>query len=88
MTHCRSLLDGPRSFDMSGAATISRLRHSTSSAHQCRRYGLHRGSRRRWGTTVAALSVAVPRTRFSPARRAPAVRTAAPGLSRALRGNG
>ncbi|MEU1519471.1 IclR family transcriptional regulator [Streptomyces sp. NPDC005811] len=38
------------------------------------------------GTTVAALSVAVPRSRFSPARLAPAVRTAALGLSRVLRG--
>ncbi|MER7922326.1 IclR family transcriptional regulator [Streptomyces sp. NPDC096057] len=37
------------------------------------------------GTTVAALSVAVPRERFSPARIAPAVRTAALGLSRVLR---
>jgi DNA-binding IclR family transcriptional regulator len=37
------------------------------------------------GTTVAALSVAVPRSRFSPAQLAPAVRTAALGLSRALR---
>ncbi|MFF3936988.1 IclR family transcriptional regulator [Streptomyces phaeofaciens] len=37
------------------------------------------------GTTVAALSVAVPRARFSPARLAPAVRTAALGLSRVLR---
>ncbi|MGW0190887.1 IclR family transcriptional regulator [Streptomyces sp. NPDC003362] len=37
------------------------------------------------GTTVAALSVAVPRPRFSPARLAPAVRTAALGLSRVLR---
>jgi DNA-binding IclR family transcriptional regulator len=40
------------------------------------------------GTTVAALSVAVPRTRFSPAQLAPAVRTAALGLSRVLRGGG
>ncbi|MGW7255264.1 IclR family transcriptional regulator [Streptomyces sp. NPDC054834] len=40
------------------------------------------------GTTVAALSVAVPGSRFSPARLAPAVRTAALGLSRALRGSG
>ncbi|WBO69460.1 IclR family transcriptional regulator [Streptomyces camelliae] len=40
------------------------------------------------GATVAALSVAVPRSRFSPARLAPAVRTAALGLSRALRGSG
>ncbi|GLW49413.1 hypothetical protein Stsp02_50740 [Streptomyces sp. NBRC 14336] len=40
------------------------------------------------GTTVAALSVAVPRPRFSPARLAPAVRTAALGLSRVLRGGG
>ncbi|MEE1765208.1 IclR family transcriptional regulator [Streptomyces sp. SP18BB07] len=38
--------------------------------------------------TVAALSVAVPRTRFSPAQLAPAVRTAALGLSRVLRGGG
>ena len=37
------------------------------------------------GTTVAALSVAVPRARFSPAQLAPAVRTAALGLSRVLR---
>lgn len=36
-------------------------------------------------TAVAALSVAVPRARFHPARLAPAVRTAALGLSRALR---
>lgn len=34
---------------------------------------------------VAALSVAVPRDRFRPAQLAPAVRTAALGLSRALR---
>ncbi|MEV6394036.1 IclR family transcriptional regulator [Streptomyces sp. NPDC051907] len=34
---------------------------------------------------VAALSVAVPRSRFRPAQLAPAVRTAALGLSRALR---
>jgi DNA-binding IclR family transcriptional regulator len=40
------------------------------------------------GTTVAALSVAVPRTRFSPAQLAPAVRTAALGLSRVLRAGG
>jgi len=40
------------------------------------------------GTTVAALSVAVPRARFSPAQLAPAVRTAALGLSRVLRGGG
>ncbi len=40
------------------------------------------------GTAVAALSVAVPRSRFSPGRLAPAVRTAALGLSRALRGGG
>ncbi|WP_328876456.1 IclR family transcriptional regulator [Streptomyces sp. NBC_00287] len=40
------------------------------------------------GTAVAALSVAVPRERFSPAQLAPAVRTAALGLSRVLRGNG
>ncbi len=39
------------------------------------------------GTTVAALSVAVPRERFSPAQLAPAVRTAALGLSRAVRGS-
>ncbi|PSM40362.1 IclR family transcriptional regulator [Streptomyces dioscori] len=38
------------------------------------------------GTAVAALSVAVPRARFRPAQLAPAVRTAALGLSRALRG--
>ncbi|MFE7277067.1 IclR family transcriptional regulator [Streptomyces sp. NPDC057623] len=38
------------------------------------------------GSTVAALSVAVPRSRFSPAQLAPAVRTAALGLSRVLRG--
>lgn len=38
------------------------------------------------GTAVAALSVAVPRERFHPARLAPAVRTAALGLSRVLRG--
>ncbi|MEU6353008.1 IclR family transcriptional regulator [Streptomyces sp. NPDC047072] len=38
------------------------------------------------GTVVAALSVAVPRSRFSPAQLAPAVRTAALGLSRVLRG--
>ncbi|GAA2619566.1 IclR family transcriptional regulator [Streptomyces tubercidicus] len=37
------------------------------------------------GVTVAALSVAVPRERFSAARLAPAVRTAAIGLSRVLR---
>ncbi|WP_335979342.1 MULTISPECIES: IclR family transcriptional regulator [Streptomycetaceae] len=36
-------------------------------------------------TAVAALSVAVPRARFRSARLAPAVRTAALGLSRALR---
>lgn len=36
-------------------------------------------------TAVAALWVAVPRTRFRPAQLAPAVRTAALGLSRALR---
>jgi DNA-binding IclR family transcriptional regulator len=36
-------------------------------------------------TAVAALSVAVPRDRFRPAQLAPAVRTAALGLSRALR---
>ncbi|GHJ26438.1 hypothetical protein TPA0910_08710 [Streptomyces hygroscopicus subsp. sporocinereus] len=34
---------------------------------------------------VAAVSVAVPRGRFRPARPAPAVRTAALGMSRALR---
>ncbi|MER6628095.1 IclR family transcriptional regulator [Streptomyces sp. NPDC000987] len=38
------------------------------------------------GTAVAALSVAVPRSRFRPAQLAPAVRTAALGLSRSLRG--
>lgn len=37
-------------------------------------------------TAVGALSVAVPRARFHPARLAPAVRTAALGLSRVLRG--
>ncbi|NED12604.1 IclR family transcriptional regulator [Streptomyces sp. SID9124] len=37
-------------------------------------------------TAVAALSVAVPRTRFRPAQLAPAVRTAALGLSRVMRG--
>lgn len=37
------------------------------------------------GVAVAALSVAVPRARFRPAQLAPAVRTAALGLSRALR---
>lgn len=37
------------------------------------------------GVAVAALSVAVPRERFGPARLAPAVRTAALGLSRVLR---
>lgn len=37
------------------------------------------------GQVVAALSVAVPRQRFSPAHLAPAVRTAALGLSRVLR---
>ncbi|MFF4316328.1 IclR family transcriptional regulator [Streptomyces sp. 900105755] len=37
-------------------------------------------------TAVAALSVAVPCGRFRPAQLAPAVRTAALGLSRALRG--
>ncbi|WP_055626757.1 IclR family transcriptional regulator [Streptomyces hirsutus] len=36
-------------------------------------------------TAVAALSVAVPRARFHPAQLAPAVRTAALGLSRVLR---
>ncbi|MFF0087043.1 IclR family transcriptional regulator [Streptomyces canus] len=40
------------------------------------------------GAAVAALSVAVPRDRFSPAQLAPAVRTAALGLSRVLRGGG
>ncbi|GAA1900674.1 IclR family transcriptional regulator [Streptomyces sodiiphilus] len=40
------------------------------------------------GTAVAALSVAVPRARFRPARLAPAVRTAALGLSRTLRRHG
>ncbi|MFJ2158806.1 IclR family transcriptional regulator [Streptomyces sp. NPDC087856] len=39
-------------------------------------------------TAVAALSVAVPRSRFRPAQLAPAVRTAALGLSRVLRGGG
>jgi DNA-binding IclR family transcriptional regulator len=38
------------------------------------------------GRTVAAISVAVPRARFRPAQLAPAVRTAALGLSRVLRG--
>ncbi|MFF1488531.1 IclR family transcriptional regulator [Streptomyces sp. NPDC058319] len=38
------------------------------------------------GAAVAALSVAVPRERFSAARLAPAVRTASLGLSRTLRG--
>ncbi|UED88775.1 IclR family transcriptional regulator [Streptomyces profundus] len=38
------------------------------------------------GGAVAALSVAVPRARFRPAQLAPAVRTAALGLSRVLRG--
>ncbi|MEU3980436.1 IclR family transcriptional regulator [Streptomyces sp. NPDC026672] len=37
-------------------------------------------------TAVAALSVAVPREQFRPAHLAPAVRTAALGLSRVLRG--
>lgn len=37
------------------------------------------------GKAVAALSVAVPRASFHPARLAPAVRTAALGLSRTLR---
>ncbi|MFD4570928.1 IclR family transcriptional regulator [Streptomyces sp. NPDC058417] len=37
------------------------------------------------GSTVAALSVAVPCARFRPAHLAPAVRTAALGLSRVLR---
>ncbi|MCX0242100.1 IclR family transcriptional regulator [Streptomyces drozdowiczii] len=36
-------------------------------------------------TAVAALSVAVPRARFRPAQLAPAVRTAALGLSRVMR---
>lgn len=36
-------------------------------------------------TVVAALSVAVPLARFHPAQLAPAVRTAALGLSRVLR---
>jgi hypothetical protein len=45
MTHCRSLLDRPRSAVIEGAATVSavlaitiinRLRQSTSSAHQRR----------------------------------------------------
>ncbi|NBM14518.1 IclR family transcriptional regulator [Streptomyces sp. GC420] len=40
------------------------------------------------GTAVAALSVAVPRARFRPAQLAPAVRTAALGLSRTLRQHG
>lgn len=40
------------------------------------------------GSMVAALSVAVPRERFGPAQLAPAVRTAALGLSRVLRGGG
>lgn len=39
-------------------------------------------------TAVAALSVAVPRARFRPAQPAPAVRTAALGLSRVMRGTG
>ncbi|MBM9503271.1 IclR family transcriptional regulator [Actinacidiphila acididurans] len=39
-------------------------------------------------TAVAALSVAVPRARFRSAQLAPAVRTAALGLSRALRSGG
>ncbi|MDT0269661.1 IclR family transcriptional regulator [Streptomyces sp. DSM 44915] len=38
------------------------------------------------GGAVAALSVAVPRASFRPAQLAPAVRTAALGLSRVLRG--
>ncbi|KRV47871.1 IclR family transcriptional regulator [Wenjunlia vitaminophila] len=38
------------------------------------------------GAAVAALSVAVPVSRYQPGRLAPAVRTAALGLSRALRG--
>ncbi|MFD1659056.1 IclR family transcriptional regulator [Streptomyces caeni] len=40
------------------------------------------------GTAVAALSVAVPQARFRPAQLAPAVRTAALGLSRTLRQGG
>ncbi|MEV5177708.1 IclR family transcriptional regulator [Streptomyces flaveolus] len=40
------------------------------------------------GNAVAALSVAVPRAGFHPARLAPAVRTAALGLSRTLRNGG
>lgn len=40
------------------------------------------------GTTVAALWVAVPHSRFGPAQLAPAGRTAALGLSRMLRGSG
>ncbi|WP_435844637.1 IclR family transcriptional regulator [Streptomyces griseoaurantiacus] len=40
------------------------------------------------GAAVAAVSVAVPVARFRPARLAPAVRTAALGISRALRGGG
>ncbi|MFE2215434.1 IclR family transcriptional regulator [Streptomyces canus] len=39
-------------------------------------------------TAVGALSVAVPRARFHPAQLAPAVRTAALGLSRVLRAGG
>uniref|UniRef100_A0AAU3H4F6 IclR family transcriptional regulator n=1 Tax=Streptomyces sp. NBC_01401 TaxID=2903854 RepID=A0AAU3H4F6_9ACTN len=39
-------------------------------------------------TAVAALSVAVPLARFRPAQLAPAVRTAALGLSRVMRGSG
>ncbi|UGQ11840.1 IclR family transcriptional regulator [Yinghuangia sp. ASG 101] len=42
----------------------------------------------RAGEAVAALSVAVPRSRFRPANLAPAVRTAALGLSRVLRTDG
>lgn len=40
------------------------------------------------GTAVAALSVAVPRSRISPAEPAPAVRTAVLGLAQVLRGGG
>ncbi|MFG2957516.1 IclR family transcriptional regulator [Streptomyces sp. NPDC048291] len=40
------------------------------------------------GRMIAALSVAVPCERFGPAQLAPAVRTAALGLSRVLRGDG
>jgi DNA-binding IclR family transcriptional regulator len=38
------------------------------------------------GAAVAVVAVAVPVARFRPARPAPAVRTAALGISRALRG--